>query len=355
MHTQNYVVVFTAQMDLVQPSILVTGASGMVGSHLVLELLQRGYQVKLLVRDKEKTEAYLNELIHFYQLSLSPTSTKIDWLIGDVSDLPFLEDALKGVKTVFHAAALVSVYAADTKLMNKVNIEGTANLVNVAMHSGVEWFGFVSSVATLGPNPEGLVDEDYFWKPGKSHTTYAASKYLAEQEVWRAQEEGLNVMVVNPGFIIGPSKEERSSSRIFHQISKGLPAFINGSSGYVDVRDVSQATIKFWLNNVTGKRIILSAENLTTKAFLSKVAFAMKVKAPTREVSGFMVQLAYRLNVILSFFTRRKPLMTKDLIKMASSKNQYDNHKSLQHGANYRSIEVSLKEIAPYYLQRLQK
>jgi nucleoside-diphosphate-sugar epimerase len=239
--------------------------------------------------------------------------------------------------------------------MNKANIEGTANLVNVALHSGVEWFGFVSSVATLGPNPEGLVDEDYFWKPGKSHTTYAASKYLAEQEVWRAQEEGLNVLVVNPGFIVGPSKEERSSARIFHQISKGLPAFINGSSGYVDVRDVAQATIKFWLNNVSGKRIILSAENLTTKAFLTKVAHAMKAKVPSKEVSGFIVQLAYRLNVILSFFTRRKSVMTKDLIKMASSKNQYDNQKSLQHGASYRSIEVSLKEIAPYYLQRLQK
>jgi nucleoside-diphosphate-sugar epimerase len=342
-------------MDLKQPTILITGASGIVGSHLVLELLQQGHKIKLLVRDKEKTENYLNDLIQFYQINIIDLGSKIDWLIGDITDVPFLENALKDVKTVFHAAALVSVYLADTELMNKTNIEGTANLVNVAMNSGVEWFGFVSSVATLGPNPDGLVDEDYFWKPGKSHTTYATSKYLAEQEVWRAQEEGLKVLVVNPGFIIGPSFDARSSARIFHQIHKGLPAFINGSGGYVDVRDVAQAIIQFWMNDVTGKRIILSAENLTTKAFLAKVANAMKAKAPSKEVSAFLVQLAYRLDVILSFFMRRKPMMTRDLIKMASSNNQFDNNRSLQHGASYRSIDDSLLEIAPYYLQRLQK
>jgi nucleoside-diphosphate-sugar epimerase len=158
---------------------LITGASGIVGSHLTLELLKKGYVVKLLVRNQKNTQAFLQELIDFYELNISLEQASIDWFEGDLNDIPFLEVALKDVSAVFHSAAVVSVYNSDTQLMNKVNIEGTANLVNIAKDYGIEWFGFISSVSTLGPNPDGLVDEDYFWKPGKDHSIYATSKYLS--------------------------------------------------------------------------------------------------------------------------------------------------------------------------------
>ena len=224
-----------------KPSILITGASGMVGGHIALQLLSAGISIRLLVRNRKKTEHYLNELIVFYKLELKLSDSNIEWCEGDLSDIPALEIAMQGMTSIIHAAALVSVYSSDTSKMNKSNIEGTANLVNLALVHEIEWFGYVSSVATLGPNPDGLVDEDYFWKPGKHHTIYATSKYMAEQEVWRGQEEGLSVMVVNPAFIIGPSTEERSSARVFYQLNRGIPGFINGEGGYVDVRDVANA------------------------------------------------------------------------------------------------------------------
>jgi dihydroflavonol-4-reductase len=334
---------------------LITGASGIVGSHLTLELLKKGYVVKLLVRNRKNTQAFLQELIDFYALNISIDQSSIEWFEGDLNDIPFLEVAMKDVSAVFHSAAVVSVYNSDTQLMNKVNIEGTANLVNIAKDYGTEWFGFVSSVSTLGPNPDGLVDEDYFWKPGKDHSIYATSKYLSEQEVWRAKEEGLNVLIVNPGVIIGPSNSSRSSARIFYQIQKGLPAFINGSSGYVDARDVASAMVRFWENQISCKRIILSSENLSTEVFLKKLANTFGILPPRRKAAGWILQIAYRLEVIKAFFSRRRPLITKDLIKMASSKNKYDNQKSIDLGVKYRSVDQSLIEIVPFYLRRNQK
>ncbi len=353
--TQIYVVVFDLKMNPNNPSILITGASGMVGGHVTLQFLSAGISVRLLVRNRKKTELYLSELIEFYKLDLNLRDSNIDWFEGDLSDIPSLEIVFQGITSVIHAAALVSVYSSDTAKMNKVNIEGTANLVNLALNHSVKWFGFVSSVATLGPNPDGLVDEDYFWKPGKHHTVYAISKYLAEQEVWRAQEEGLKVLVVNPGFIIGPSSEERSSARVFYKLKRGIPAYINGAGGYVDVRDVATAIVSFWTNQVSGKRFILSSENLSTKAFLLKSAMAMNSNVPKREASDVFVKFVRRIDGLLSFFLRRRPTLTKDLVKMSLSKNRYDNQKSIQLGVQYRSVDQSLAEIAPYYLAKFQK
>ena len=342
-------------MNSNQPKVLITGGSGIVGSHLTLALLAKGYSVKLLVRNQKKTNSLLQELIDFYAVKVSLETANIDWIESDLIDIPSLEKAMQGISAVFHAAAVVSVYNSDTQLMNKTNIEGTANLVNIAKDCGVNWFGFVSSVSTLGPNPEGLVDEDYFWKPGKNHSIYATSKYLSEQEVWRGQEEGLNVLVVNPGVIIGPADSSRSSARIFYQMQSGLPAFIDGYSGYVDVRDVAEAMVHFWENQIIGKRIILSSENLSTESFLKKLAQSFGVKAPTKKVSGWMLQLAYRLDVVRAFFLGKRPLLTKDLINMSSSKNKYDNQRSIDLGIKYRSVDQSLKEIVPFYLKRFQK
>ena len=346
---------FRAKMNSKNPKVLITGVSGIVGSHLTLDLLQKGYSLRLLIRNKSKAEALLQELIEFYGLDISLADSNIEWFECDIIDIPSLENALTDITAVFHAAAVVSVYQSDTALMNKVNIEGTANLVNVSRDYGVEWFGFVSSVSTLGPNPEGLVDEDYFWKPGKNHSIYSTSKYLSEQEVWRGQEEGLNVLVVNPGVIIGPADSSRSSARIFYQMQKGLPAFIDGSSGYVDVRDVSAAMVHLWENQVVGKRVILSAENLSTESYLNKLAHYYGIQSPKRKVSGWILHLAYRLDVVKSLFFGKRPLLTKDLINMASSKNKYDNQKSIELGVKYRTVDQSLKEIMPYYLKRFQK
>jgi nucleoside-diphosphate-sugar epimerase len=338
-----------------KPSILITGASGMVGGHIALQLLSSGISIRLLVRNRKKTEHYLNELIDFYKLELKLSNSIIEWCEGDLSDIPALEIAMQGMTSVIHAAALVSVYSSDTSKMNKSNIEGTANLVNLALVHKIEWFGYVSSVATLGPNPDGLVDEDYFWKPGKHHTIYATSKYMAEQEVWRGQEEGLSVLVVNPAFIIGPSTEERSSARVFYQLNRGIPGFINGEGGYVDVRDVAQSMVNFWKKQECNKRIILSSENLTTQAFLKKSAVALNAKIPNREVSGWMVKLASRIDGLISFFLLKRPTLTKDLVRMSLSKNRYDNQKSIDIGVQYRSVDQSLAEIAPFYQAQFQK
>ncbi len=327
-------------MQSSKPFVLLTGASGLVGSHTLSALLKYSFQVRLLSRNPVADERLIRPVLEYY----GHHNPELHFVSGDVCDLGSLEDALSGVQAVIHTAALVSTDPRDQPLMYKTNVEGTANLVNLSLDLGIQWFCHLSSVATLGPNPDGLVDEDYFWKQQKSSTAYAVSKYQAEQEVWRAKEEGLNAMVVNPSFVVGPSLRDTSSTRLFNALQKGLPGILRGESGYVDARDVAAAIVGLLDRNEHGYRVILNVENRNTVDFVSEICEQAHFKMPKVIDSPIWLNLAFLVSTIQRLLGSQQAPLSRDLISMSTSRNKYDNTLSIQKlGINYQSITEAIQ------------
>ena len=221
--------------------ILVTGGTGLLGSHLLLELARSGKNVRALKR-KSSNISQVRKVFLYYVQNADELLQNIEWFEGDLLDFGSIEDSLEGVKEIYHAGAVVSFYPSDHKSMLKVNIEGTANLVNLALEKAISKFCYVSSVSTLGRADNlGLTDEETYWKASNKNSQYAISKYGAEREVWRGIEEGLNAVIVNPSVILGPGDWKSGSPAFFSRIGKGLKFYTSGINGFVDVRDVSKA------------------------------------------------------------------------------------------------------------------
>jgi len=242
--------------------ILVTGGTGLLGSHLLLDLTKAGKQVRAIKRHSSNIQL-IRKVFSYYVEDPDKLMGQIEWVDADLLDFFSIEEALSGVTEIYHAGAIVSFYPKDHKEMLKVNIDGTSNLVNRAIEAKVEKFCYVSSVATLGrTDNDGLSDEETFWKPSRKNSVYAISKYGAEREIWRAMEEGLNAVIVNPSLILGPGFWEDNSG-LFRLVWQGLKYYTRGVNGYVDVRDLSKVMVRLMDRNIFGERFIVSAENLS--------------------------------------------------------------------------------------------
>ena len=274
--------------------ILLTGATGLLGSHIAYELLQQGKKIRALKR-KDSNSTLTEKIFSFYTNEHIELLNAIEWVEGDVLDLGSLEDAMVGITHVYHCAAMVSFLPKERDKMMQVNIEGTANVVNTAMHAGVKKLCHISSIAALGSTIDGsMITEETWWKNNPSNSYYAISKYGAEREVWRAAEEGLNVVIVNPSFIIGPGDTSKSSSEAFGILRKGASWYTNGVNGYVDVRDVAHAAIKLIESDVLNQRFILNAANLSYRSFFDKVLVQLNKPKTKREAGKFLLALANR-------------------------------------------------------------
>ncbi len=227
--------------------ILVTGSTGLLGSHVVVELLHKGYEVRAMYRDESRKKAVHRLLTFYYPEEQDFLLKKLSWFKGDVLDLTDVEDSLQGVSKVVHCAALVSFHRRDFNVLFKVNRRGTANMVNFALNTGVNQFIHVSSTAAIGSDSQfkdGLKRESNLWNPNDEVSGYALSKFSAEKDVWRAMEEGLSVSIVNPSVMFGPGSWEESSLTIFRTLHNGLSFYTKGSNAFVDVRDVTKLILK---------------------------------------------------------------------------------------------------------------
>ena len=240
--------------------VFVTGATGILGRVIVLELLKKGKNV----RAAKRPTSNLNEVRHsytFYTENPDDFFNRIEWVDVDFNDMYSLQEALKEVDEVYHCAAKVSFHPHDEKEMYRTNIKGTENLLYACEGSGVKKFLHVSSIAVLDNfNEKGELDEESDFNPKLDHSAYALSKHLSEMEVWRASAEGLNVVIVNPGIIIGSGNWGNSSGDVFPTFEKNSFTFSGGSS-YVDVRDVAEISIELMEKNIFGERFIVIAEN----------------------------------------------------------------------------------------------
>src|SRR5436190_8171415 len=198
--------------------IFLTGGTGLVGSQILFDLASSGNKIRALRRKESRLDVVdrLFEKTPGYKKN-------IEWIEGDVIDLFSLEDAMEGVDTVYHSGAFISFFPSEVKKMMKVNVEGTANMVNMALKKNVKRFCHISSVAVLGRfSGDEILNEDSWWKTSKENSNYAISKYGGEREVWRGIEEGLNAFIVNPTIVIGPGKWDTGSTQMFSQVWTGL-------------------------------------------------------------------------------------------------------------------------------------
>ena len=330
--------------------ILLTGATGLLGSHIAYELLQQGKKIRALKR-KDSNSTLTEKIFSFYTNEHIELLNAIEWVEGDVLDLGSLEDAMVGITHIYHCAAMVSFLPKEKDKMMQVNIEGTANVVNAAMHAGVKKLCHISSIAALGSTIDGnMITEETWWKNNPSNSYYAISKYGAEREVWRAAEEGLNVVIVNPSFIIGPGDTSKSSSEAFGILRKGASWYTNGVNGYVDVRDVAHAAIKLIKSDVLNQRFILNAANLSYRSFFDKVLVQLNKPKTKREAGKILLGFAWRIEKLLAAIAGRNPIITKEKVGYALQISQYDGSKIQKTiNFNYRNIDTSIMEICKFY------
>jgi dihydroflavonol-4-reductase len=291
--------------------ILVTGASGLLGSHLTLHLLETGEQVRAIYRN----QAAIEKAKSLFELhNKTALFNQIEWVQADITDVPSLEAAFENIDRVYHCAAMISFDPADEKQLRKINIEGTANIVNFCLAYSVKKLCYVSSIAALGDLKEGetVITEETEWNPEFPHSDYAISKYGAEMEVWRAWQEGLSVAVVNSGVILGrvpKTKDwETGSSEIFTKVRNGLPFYTKGSTGFVSVNDVVALLAKLMQSEVSGERFIAVGGNFSFETMLKMVADSQKTKAPSLYAKPWITSIAWRLDWLLSLFGRKRTL-----------------------------------------------
>jgi len=336
--------------------ILVTGGTGLVGAHLLYELTNSGLRVKALRRQQSNTE-WVKKIFSYYSNRVEELYAQIEWVEGDILDYLSLEEALKGATSIYHCAAIVSFHGDDNDMMLNNNVKGTGNLIDAAIHNGVSRFCHVSSIAALGKTQDGSeITEETYWTPSKRKSGYSLSKFFSEMEVWRGIEEGLDAVIVNPSIIMGPGNWDIGSPKLFQSIWKGLNYYTKGVTGFVDVRDVVKAMILLMddsrFEQVKGQRFILNAGNLSYQDFFNKIADGLNKPRPRSFASDIKLHIAWRMAKAASFFTGKRPLITRDTVSNSNQKYHYSGEKiSRTIGFNYRSLDSSIADIAETFLK----
>lgn len=305
--------------------ILVTGATGLVGSRLLFDLTGSGRQVRAIRRNGGNM-ATVNNI--FSINNKTDLLKNIEWVEADVTDPNALLEAMKDIKQVYHCAAYVSFAQKDYHRMMQINVQGTANMVNMALEAGIDKFCHVSSVAAIGRSEdESNLTETHLWKASKYNSNYAISKYEAECEVWRGTEEGLNAVIVNPSMILGYGDLTRSSGELFGGVLKGLKFYSEGVNGYVDVRDVTKSMMQLMESTITNQRYIISSENISYKDIFFQMADAFHKPRPTIKVNKWMSEAAWRAGALISTITGKKPLVTRETAMSSQCQWFYSNEK----------------------------
>jgi nucleoside-diphosphate-sugar epimerase len=325
--------------------VLVTGGTGFLGAYIIQELIDRGWQVRALRRSNG-------------QPVFIPAAVweKVEWVSGDVLDIVGLEEAMDGMDAVVHSAAKLSFSGGDRREMYHTNIEGTANVVNIALERNIRRVVHVSSVAALGRTGDGeTVDEKKSWKESKWNTRYAISKFRGEIEVWPAIGEGLPAVIVNPSTILGFGDWNHSSCALFRSAWREFPWYTEGVNGFVDVRDVAAAIIALLQSDLVGERFILNGDNWTFRRLFETMAAGFGKNPPSREATPFLAGLAWRGERLKSLFSGKPSILTRESARVAQSLTYFDNSKILAALPEFRfsPLERTIKLACDDYLSYL--
>lgn len=319
--------------------ILVTGGTGLVGSELIKKLAASGKQIRVLYRSEERLKPLL------------PFKHQLDFFQGDILDISSLETAMIGVEQVYHSAAFISFQGSSYEQLMKVNVEGTANVVNAMLSAGVPRLLHVSSIAAIGGLPDTLITEETKWEKNPYNTRYGLSKMLAENEVWRGVAEGLEAVIVNPGIILGTGFwEEKNTIRLLEAVQKGMPFYTPGSNAYVDVRDVVNIMIQLMDSPIINERFILASENTGIQHLLELIAAEMNVAAPDKALPGWLTPFLPLADWVISKVKGSPRRLTRENMKVSLRNFQYSNQKLVKAiGYQYIPLSETVRHLVQAY------
>lgn len=307
--------------------ILVTGGTGLVGSHLLAHLAQKNDSIRAIYRTEKSLES-VRKVFGYYSKEVDVLFSKIEWLQADITDVPSMIPAFEGIVHVYHCAALISFDPADYIEMRKVNIHGTAIVANLSIESGVKKLCYVSSIAAIGDDPhKKVVDEENEWNGNQNNHGYAITKYGAEMEIWRASQEGIDVIIVNPGVIFGSGFWNSGSGELFSQVNQGFQFYSEGVTGFVGVEDVVKAMNQLMESDIKNERFILTSEDKSFKEVLFEIADNLNKKRPSMKVKLWQAGLFWRWEWLISKLTSKKPRMTKYSARSLDDKTYYSSKK----------------------------
>ena len=337
--------------------ILITGATGFLGAHLLYDLIAQGENVRALYRTEESKNAVKELFEHkatgnVFAEADTPFS-RINWFQADILDIPALTEAFDEVTEVYHCAAMVLFNGAHFKKMQKVNVEGTANMVNLSLSLGVKKFCHVSSVAALGKTGGvSPITEETHWTPSKEKSVYSITKFVSEMEVWRGTQEGLDVVIVNPSIIIGEGLNNAGSKRFFREIDRGMNYSVPGTNAFVDVIDVTRAMILLMKSKVVNERFILAGENSSFDAFFAIIAQNLHVDPPSKIAKPWQLKLAWRLDYTAHLLFGKKRKLFRTTADAAMGTTSYDDSKFRDRfGFKFTSLEKTIARTTAHYLK----
>ncbi|MBM3415063.1 MAG: SDR family NAD(P)-dependent oxidoreductase [Bacteroidetes bacterium] len=323
--------------------ILVTGGTGFLGAYIIKALIEKGYPVRAIRRSANLPAFISSEILN-----------KAEWVEGDVLDVVSLQNAMQGVNAVIHSAAVVSFLRKERKNMFRVNVDGTANVVNMALENNVKRLIHISSVAALGRTAHGgHVNEEKKWEESKVNTHYGKSKYKAELEVWRGMGEGLDAVILNPSTVLGYGDWNSGSCAIFRNIYREFKWYTTGINGFVDVEDVVKVVLFMMESSITEERFIVNGATWSFKKLQETIADHFHKKRPFREANSFLLGLAWRMEKLQFLLNGKKPLLTKESARVAVSKTWFENDKllSVLPGFSFTPLEETIQKACKKYLE----
>jgi nucleoside-diphosphate-sugar epimerase len=323
--------------------IAVTGANGLLGSYIIRKLIDEQQTFVALKRQGSDTAL------------LSDVAQYITWRDADVMDPVATEEALADVTRVIHTAAIVSFNPGRARQVMEINVTGTRNVVNACLEKGISRLVHISSVAALGRQKgQTFIDETNKWIDSPHHSTYAESKYLAELEVARGQEEGLRTVIVNPSVILAPADWNKSSAQLFKYVWDEKPFYMDGYMNYVDVRDAAAITLQLLDADIASERFIASAGKISFYDFFSQVAYFFNKKAPRVKPPRSLLNLVARLEALRTRFTASEPLITRETVRLAGTEFLYNNQKVRKVlDFEFQPIDRTLHWCCQYYSQKM--
>jgi dihydroflavonol-4-reductase len=330
--------------------IFVTGGTGLLGAYLLLELTQKDLEIRALKRPGSSIKIVEN-IFKTHHSDPDRLLKRINWVDGDIMDIFSLENAFDEVDYVYHCAAIVSFDPKDTGQMMRINIEGTANVVNTCLQKGVKKLCHVSSIAALGRDElGGETTEKTQWKSTRLNSNYAISKYGGEREVWRGIEEGLKAVIVNPSIIIGMGDPEKGSSKLISTIDGFSKFYSNGVNGFVDVRDVADSMIVLMESEIENERFIINGGNFSYRTLFELIARQLNKPKPLYAIPTVVLAIWWRLEKLRSLITGGTPIITKETARTSKHQHYYAGKKITEKtGFNYRSLEETIAEACRIY------
>lgn len=332
--------------------ILVTGATGLVGSHLLYQICQSEKRVRATKRVQSNTD-FVHHVFSYYTDKPDELFKKIDWVEADLLNISELDLAFEGITKVYHCAAWISFNPKQKNKMMRTNIESTSNVVNLCLAHQVKKLCHVSSTAAIAKAlDKKVINESNPWINDAKNSSYAISKYLSEMEVWRGSEEGLNTVIVCPAIILGPGKWQKGSSMLFKQVWQGLRFYSSGTNGFVDVRDVTKVMTQLMESDIKSERFILCSESIPFKQAFDYIAEGLGKKHPSIEIGPFLSAVSWRIAKIISLFTGKSPLITKETMLAGNSISVFENSKIKKAlSFEFKPVEQSCKDFSMLFLK----